>query len=178
MLTSFFWTNWLQLWNFFPENNSTLKKSSAISVHPKAFSREVLNWRKIHLKLFQWAERQKIATQLQQTAALRFPSSILAVTGKRDFQFSKLYNINRALEPNIPCFEYAAMIQIKQNKFYVVLCSCCLVLDSCCPVLCSCCLVLSRGVLMLSRVVLCCVMLCSCCLVLSRVCHVFTRVVF
>ena len=86
-----------------------MKKTSAISVHPKAFSREVLNWRKIHLKLFQWAERQKIATQLQQTAALRFPSSILAVTGKIDFQFSKFYNINRALEPNITGSEYTAM---------------------------------------------------------------------
>ena len=86
-----------------------MKKSSVISVHSKAFSREVLNWRKIHWKLFQWAERQKIATQLQQTAALRFPISILAVTGKTDFQFSKFYSINRALEPNRPGSEYTAM---------------------------------------------------------------------
>ena len=98
-------------------------------------------------------------------ATNQFPSSILAVTGKRDFQFSKFYNINRALEANIPCFEYAAMIQIKQNKFYVVLCSCCLVLKSCCLVLCSCCLVLSRVVLMLSCVVSCCARVVSCCLV-------------
>ena len=27
-----------------------------------------------------------------------------------NFQFSKFYNINRALEPNIPGIEYAAMI--------------------------------------------------------------------
>ena len=43
-------------------------------------------------------------------AALRFLSSILAVTGKSDFQFSKFYDINRALEPNIPVSEYAVMI--------------------------------------------------------------------
>ena len=49
-------------------------------------------------------------TQLQQTAVFRFPSSILAVTGKWDFQFSKFCNINRALEPNIPGFKYVAMI--------------------------------------------------------------------
>ena len=55
------------------------------------------------------SRKAEIATQLQQTAALRFSSSILAVTGKRDFQFSKFYNINRALEPNIPGPQYAAM---------------------------------------------------------------------
>ena len=66
--------------------------------------------RKIQLKLFQWAERQKIATQLQQTAALRFSSSLLAVTGKRDLQFSKFYYIYIALEPNIPGPEYEAII--------------------------------------------------------------------
>ena len=38
--------------------------------------------------------------QLQLIAALRFYSSILTVTGKSDFQFSKFYNVNRALEPN------------------------------------------------------------------------------
>ena len=47
---------------------------------------------------------------MQQTAALRFPNSNLAVTGKRNFKFSKFYNINRALEPNIPGSEYAALI--------------------------------------------------------------------
>ena len=31
---------------------------------------------------------RKTETQFQQIAALRFPSSILAVTGKSDFQFS------------------------------------------------------------------------------------------
>ena len=50
-----------------------------------------------------------MATQLQLTCALKFPSSILTVIGKRDFQFSKLYNRNRALEPNILGSEYTAM---------------------------------------------------------------------
>ena len=49
-------------------------------------------------------------TQLQQIVALKFPSSVLAVTGKTDFHFSKFYNIKRALEPNIPGPKYAAMI--------------------------------------------------------------------
>ena len=49
-------------------------------------------------------------TKLQQTAALIFSSSILTVTGKRDFQFSKFYTINRALEPNIPVPEHATMM--------------------------------------------------------------------
>ena len=44
------------------------------------------------------------------TNRCQFPSSILAVTGKSDFQFSKFYNINRALEPNIPGSEYTEMI--------------------------------------------------------------------
>ena len=56
-------------------------------------------------------------TKLQQTAALIFSSSILTVTGKRDFQFSKFYTINRALEPNIPVPEHATMMWINQNKF-------------------------------------------------------------
>ena len=55
--------------------------------------------------------------QLQLIATLRFYSSILTVTGKSDFQFSKFYNINRALEPNIPGSEHTSMIRINLNKF-------------------------------------------------------------
>ena len=47
---------------------------------------------------------------MQQTDAFRFSSSILTVTGKSNFQFSKFYNINRALESNIPGSKYATMI--------------------------------------------------------------------
>ena len=53
---------------------------------------------------------RKTETQLQQTTALRFSSSILAVTGKSNFQFSKVYNINRGLEPNILGSEYTGML--------------------------------------------------------------------
>ena len=88
---------------------------------------------------------------MKQTVAQKFSSSILAFTGKSDFQFSKLYNINRALEPNIPGFGYAAMIKINQNKFYVILHSFCIL--SCC----------TRGVLMLSHVVLVLCRVESCC---------------
>ena len=125
-----------------------------------------------------------------------FSNSVLTVTGKSDFQFSKFYNINRALAPNVPGSKHETMIRINQNKFQVALYSCCLVLHSCClvlylccSVLHSCCLVLCRVVLMLSCVVLvlylCCLVLCrvvlvlscvvSCCLVL---CRVATRVAF
>ena len=45
----------------------------------------------MQLKLFQ-------LTQLQQTSALRFCSSVLAVTESSDFQFSKFYNLNRSLD--------------------------------------------------------------------------------
>ena len=55
--------------------------------------------------------------ELQQSAALRFSSSILTLTGKSGFQFSKFYNINRDLDANIPGSEYATMISINQNKF-------------------------------------------------------------
>ena len=44
------------------------------------------------------------------TNRCQFPSSILAVTGKSDFQFSKFYNINRVLEPNIPAPSMQPMI--------------------------------------------------------------------
>ena len=60
---------------------------------------------------------RKTKTQLQLAAALRFSSSILTVTGKSYFQFSKFYSINRALEPNIPDSKHATMIRINQNKF-------------------------------------------------------------
>ena len=48
--------------------------------------------------------------QLLQTTVLIFFCSILTVTGKSDFQFSKFYNTNRALEANITDPEYATMI--------------------------------------------------------------------
>ena len=60
---------------------------------------------------------RKIETQLQQTVAFRFSSSILTVAGKSEFQFSKFYNINSALETNISGSEYATMVWINQNKF-------------------------------------------------------------
>ena len=72
---------------------------------------------------------------MQQTVALIFSGSIFAATWESDFQFSKFYNINRALEPNIPGCKYAAMIPANQNKFYVVFYSCCLVLYFYCFVL-------------------------------------------
>ena len=50
---------------------------------------------------------RKTKAQLQQTAAMRFYSSILAFTGKSDFQFSIFNNVNTALEPTIPGSEYA-----------------------------------------------------------------------
>ena len=56
---------------------------------------------------------RKTETQLQQTTALRFSSSILTVTGNIDFQFSKFYNTNRALES---ISEHATMMRINQNK--------------------------------------------------------------
>ena len=110
---------------------------------------------------------RKTKTQLQQTAALMFSSSILTVNGKTDFQFSKFCTINRALEPNIPVPEHATMMWINQNKFWIVLYSCCLVLYSCCLVLHSCC----------TRVVSCCVVLYLCCFVLHLCCLVLCRVV-
>ena len=50
------------------------------------------------------------AAQLQQIVALIFSSSILTVTGKSDFQFSKFYTTSTALEPNIPSSEHATVI--------------------------------------------------------------------
>ena len=55
---------------------------------------------------------RKIETQLQQTTSFRFSSSILTVIGKGSFHFSKFYNTNRALEPNIP----AAYIRACNNN--------------------------------------------------------------
>ena len=60
---------------------------------------------------------RKIETQLQQTVAFRFSSSLLTVGGKSEFQFSKFYNISSALETNISGSEYATMVWINQNKF-------------------------------------------------------------
>ena len=59
---------------------------------------------------------RKIETQLQQTVAFRFSSSLLTVAGKSEFQFSKFYNISSALETNISGSEYATMVWINQNK--------------------------------------------------------------
>ena len=47
---------------------------------------------------------------MQRTAALRFSRSILAVTGKKDFQFSKSYIINRGLGLILPGSEYTAVV--------------------------------------------------------------------
>ena len=65
--------------------------------------------RKIQL-IFIISINRKTEAQLQQTAALRYYSSILAVTGKSNSQFAKFYNINRVLEPNTSGSKYAAMI--------------------------------------------------------------------
>ena len=53
---------------------------------------------------------RKTKAQLQQTTALIFSSSVLAVTEKSNFQFSTVYNVNRGLELNIPGPEYTVMI--------------------------------------------------------------------
>ena len=53
---------------------------------------------------------RKTKAQLQQTTALIFSSSVLAVTEKSNFQFSTVYNVNRGLELNIPGLEYTVMI--------------------------------------------------------------------
>ena len=98
---------------------------------------------------------------MQQTTAFRLSSSILIVTEKSDFQFSKFYDISRGLEPNIPGSKHSTMIRINKNKFQVVLYSCCFVLYSCCLLLYSCCFVLC----LLSRVVLCCTCVVSHCVV-------------
>ena len=45
---------------------------------------------------------RKTETKLQQTAALKFPSSVLTAPEKSDFQFSKFHNINKTFEPVIP----------------------------------------------------------------------------
>ena len=100
---------------FFPKMAHTWKNPRAIYIHSKALSLEVPNRKKYAIKII--LINGKTETQLQQTAALRFSSLILTITGKSDFQFSKFYNINRALEPNITGSEHATMIRINQNKF-------------------------------------------------------------
>ena len=135
-------------------------------IHSKAFSHEVSNWKKDAIKII--SINRKIETQLQQIGALRCSSSILAVTGKSGFQFSKFYSINRALEPKIPGSEYAEMIWINKSKFQVVLYPYCTRVVSCCLVLYLPCLMLCRVELVLPCVV-------SCCFVVYRV---VTRVVF
>ena len=81
-----------------------MKKSRAIYLHSKTFSKKVLNRKKDTIKIISISRKTEncntfaIATN-RGFELLRF---ILAVTGKRDFQFSKFYNINRVLEPNIP----------------------------------------------------------------------------
>ena len=113
---------------------------------------------------------------MQQTAAFRFSSSILTVTGKSDFQFSKFYNINRGLEPNIPGSEHATMIRIKNFRLFCTrVVSCCTRVVSCCTRVVSCCvycLVLCRVVLVLSCIVSCfthAMRVVSCCVVLLLV---------
>ena len=55
----------------------------------------------MQLKSFLFNKKTK--PQLQNTVALRFSRSVLAFTGKGNFQISKFENINGALEPNIQC---------------------------------------------------------------------------
>ena len=134
---------------FFPENSS-------------AFSEEVSNRKKDTIKII--SINKETETQLQQTAALRSSSSVLA-SGKSIFHFSKVYNINRDLEPM-----YSCCLVLYLCCF--VLYSCCLMLYLCYLVLCCVCrvaLVLSHVVLVLPRVVLCCLVLYSCCVVLLLV---------
>ena len=57
---------------------------------------------------------RKTETQLQQTAALSFSSSISVSTGK-SYWFSKFYYINRALEPNLPRLIFSRFFDIRGN---------------------------------------------------------------
>ena len=52
----------------------------------------------------------------QKNKTKRFSSSIIAFTGQSCFQFVKIQNINRALEPNMQDSEYAHMIFLKCKK--------------------------------------------------------------
>ena len=122
--------------------------------------------RKIQL-IFIISINRKTEAQLQQTAALRYCSSILAVTGKSNSQFAKFYNINRVLEPNTSGSKYAAMIYINQNKFCVVLYSCCTCGVSYC----------THVAFELSRVAYCCTCVASCCTVVVLYCVVLSRLV-
>ena len=62
-------------------------------------------------------QKNKTKTKrLPQNVPLRFSSSIIAFTGQSGFQFVKIQNINRALEPNIQDSEYAPMIFLKCKK--------------------------------------------------------------
>ena len=156
------------------------------TVNSSTFSEEVSNRKKDTIKII--STNRGTETQLQETTAWRSSSSVLVFTGKSNFHFSKVYDINRGLEPMHSCC--------------LVLYSCCLVLHSCFVVLYSCrlvlylwCLVLCRVLSCSTRVVLCytrvvscclelysfCVVLYSCCLVLYRVvscCVVLLRVLF
>ena len=121
-------------------------------------------------KLLDYIDR-KPETKLQQIPVLMFSSSILTVTGKSDFQFSKFYTTSTALEPNIPSSEHATVIWINQNKVLgcfvlvlsrVVLELLCVVFVSshvmpCCTCVISCCTCV---------VVSWCILLYSCCLAL------------
>ena len=68
----------------------------------KSFLVRSLNRKRDTIKIFSVSRKTENCNTLQQTTALRFLSSILAVTGKSDIQFFGYCNINRALEPNIP----------------------------------------------------------------------------
>ena len=76
------------------------------------FSGEVSNRKKDKIKII--SMNRKTETQLQQTAALRFSSSISVSTGKSNW-FSKFYYINRALEANIPRLVFSRFFNIREN---------------------------------------------------------------
>ena len=147
---------------FFSENSS-------------AFSEEVSNRKKDTIKII--SINRETETQLQQTAALRSSSSVLAFTGKRIFHFSKVCNINRGLEPMYSCCLMLNSCCLVFHSCCVVLCSCCLVLYLCCLVLCRVVLMLCRVVLVLCRVVSCCTRVVSCCTRVVLCCVALSRVV-
>ena len=83
---------------FFPKIAYTWKNPREIYILWKAFSWKASNLKKNTIKIISINRK----TEAQQTTALRFSSSVLTVAGKSNFHFSKVYNINGGLEPNIP----------------------------------------------------------------------------
>ena len=115
MLTSFSELIDYHVETFFSENSSHVKKSESsliLILHLlyslKSFLVRSFKSEERSIKIF--SINREAEKQLQKTAALRFFSSVLTFNRKSDFQFSKFYVINRALEPNIPSYQYAAMI--------------------------------------------------------------------